>query len=224
MNGILLMDKLPGLTSARTLTRVKWHLPRGTKLGHAGTLDSFASGLLILLIGRPATRQSEKMMSWPKTYLTSIRLDMSSPTYDTDSTLQPIACSPPTLQNVQNALLRLTGVVQQVPPSFSALKVRGKRASDRYRDGEDVVLSPRPVHIYDIELTEYVWPLLKVRIECGRGTYIRAIARDLGKLLGTGGMLTELRRTRTGDFHVDQALPIDQISMENIKRLLRPMT
>jgi tRNA pseudouridine55 synthase len=221
MEGLILLDKLPGMTSANAVDRVKRLLPKGVKIGHAGTLDPFASGLLILLVGR-ATRSCERVMSWSKSYVTSIRLDMSSPTHDTES--PQIAPSAPLIprsqQDIDIALSRFVGNIQQIPPVYSALKIRGKRACDRLRAGESVELSARTVRIHAIEVLEYVGPLLKVRIDCGRGTYIRAIARDLGQALGTGGMLTELRRTRIGEFPVEKAVTLERLTAQNISQHL----
>jgi tRNA pseudouridine55 synthase len=118
--------------------------------------------------------------------------------------------------------MHFVGVIQQRPPQFSAIKIAGRRACDRVRDGQSVVLKPRTVNIYAIDLLHYEFPHLKIRIDCGRGTYIRAIARDLGESLGIGGYLTELRRTRIGEFGIAQAVTPEQLTAESLTRLLRP--
>lgn len=211
MNGVLIIDKPSGVTSAGVVNSVKRLLPRGTKVGHAGTLDPFATGLLVLLVGK-ATKRCEEMMNQPKTYDATIRLGANTETDDLESTPQPIAgATAPDESTLREALQSFIGDIQQIPPAYSALKIAGKRACDRIRAGETVELKPRTVRVYDLTLLDYAWPEAKVRIDCGRGTYIRAIARDLGKILSVGGYLTALRRTRSGAFNVDDALSIERL-------------
>ncbi|GIW76907.1 MAG: hypothetical protein KatS3mg104_1970 [Phycisphaerae bacterium] len=116
-----------------------------------------------------------------------------------------------------------TGLIQQTPPAFSALKIRGKRASDRLRQGEIIELSPRPVRIDRIDLIRYDWPDLEIRVDCGRGTYIRSIARDVGQLLGVGGYLIQLERTRIGQFTVEQSVRLETLNCENIQSFIHPI-
>jgi len=217
MNGIILLDKDPGVTSAGAVNSVKRLLPRGVKIGHAGTLDPFATGLLVLMIGK-ATKRCEDLMNQPKQYDATICMGATSETDDSETPLQLVeGATPPDEVPLQEVLKRFIGDIQQIPPAYSALKISGKRACDRVRAGETVELRPRIVRVYDITLLHYAWPSAKVRIDCGRGTYIRAIARDVGKTLGVGGYLTELRRTRSGSFNVDQALTVEQLRVDGIE-------
>jgi tRNA pseudouridine55 synthase len=223
ISGVLVLDKPAGISSARAVARVKRLLPRGTKVGHAGTLDPFATGVLLLLIGR-ATKLCEQLMDQPKTYEATVKLGANTETDDPESpeTVRDVV-SPPELETIHEALKTFVGAIEQRPPKFSALKVGGRRACDRVRDGEEVELKPRVVKIYSMEVTAYDYPLLKLRIDCGRGTYIRAIARDLGEALGTGGYLTELRRTRVGEFTIERATMIDQLDPAAIAARLTPL-
>lgn len=208
LSGLLPVDKPAGVTSARVVDRAKRLLPRGTKVGHAGTLDSFATGLLVLLVGR-ATRLCEQVMGQPKTYLATVKLGATTETDDpaAEEIPTPGAAAVPR-EAVAAALPRFVGAIRQVPPRFSALKVGGRRASDRVRAGQAVELQPRTVQVYAVELIDYAWPLARIRVDCGRGTYVRSIARDLGEALGVGGYLLELRRTRIGEVDVARAIDL----------------
>lgn len=220
IHGILNLEKPSAITSARAVAQVKRLLPRGTKIGHAGTLDPFATGVLLLLIGR-ATKLCESLMNQPKRYEAVIKLGAITATDDSDSA--EVCCpsqrinSPPVECHLIDIILsKFVGQVQQIPPIFSALKVGGKRAYQLSRNGKPPSLSPRSVTIYSIERMKYDWPLLKLRVDCGRGTYIRALARDIGAELGVGGYLTELCRTRVGPFSVESALALDHIPVADL--------
>jgi tRNA pseudouridine55 synthase len=222
MTGILNLDKPTQLSSAAAVTVVKRLLPRGTKVGHAGTLDPFATGVLLILIGQ-ATKLSERLMDSPKQYEATLKFGATTATDDLDSPPQAFAnARPPSVQDIHAALPSFRGTIQQRPPAFSALKVGGKRAYKLARSGRDVPLKPRPVRIYDINLVEYAWPLLKLRVDCGRGTYIRAIARDLGETLRCGAHLTALRRTRVGPFLIESATPLRELTLERLLAQLTP--
>jgi tRNA pseudouridine55 synthase len=220
MHGIILLDKPAGISSAGAVNSVKRVLPRKTKIGHAGTLDPFATGLLILLVGN-ATKRCEALMNQPKQYEATVRFGATTETDDPESTPQPVeGASPASVELVRDALKRFIGNIEQIPPAYSALKIAGKRACDRIRQGETVEIKPRIVRIYDIALLAYAWPDAKLRIDCGRGTYIRAIARDLGETLAVGGYLTELRRTRSGEFRVEEAATIETLQREGADRFI----
>jgi tRNA pseudouridine55 synthase len=227
VNGLILLDKPAGPTCAAIINRLKRVFPRGTKLGHAGTLDSFATGLLILLAG-PATRSCEAIMSLPKQYEATVRLGATTASDDPQMpekiTEKSVTSSgsivPPSLEQIEAALGAMIGQVLQQPPAFSALKIGGRRASDLARQGGQVNLAARPVRIDAIAITGYDWPRLGLRVDCGRGTYVRAIARDLGQALGVGGYLTQLRRTRIGPFDVGDAQGLDAILGGQTPRLL----
>lgn len=213
MDGIINLDKPAGLTSARAVDRVKRLLPRGIKIGHAGTLDPFATGVLLLLIGK-ATKACEKLMDAPKQYECTLKLGFTTPTFDPESEEIPFADSirPPSAQQIEDALPAFVGPIMQRPPAYSAIKVGGRRAYDLTREGAAVELEPRQVQVYSIGLLEYSWPILRLSIDCGRGTYIRAIARDLGEKLATGAYLTALRRTRIGAFDVKDAATLEALA------------
>ncbi len=233
MNGIINLDKPPGISSARAVARVKRLVPRGTKIGHAGTLDPFATGVLLLLVGK-ATKQCERLMDEPKQYETTIKLGATTATLDPESPeelvrgmgFQPVFSSSEqghglkTRATMEETLTRFVGEIQQRPPAFSAMKVGGQRAYKLARGGQFVELAPRTVRVYGIELLDYDWPLLRVRIDCGRGTYIRAIARDVGEALGLGGYLTQLRRMRTGSFDASGAVTLEQLDADGVERHL----
>ena len=196
LQGIINLDKPAGLSSARVVSRVKRLLPRGTKIGHAGTLDPFATGVLLLLVGK-ATKLCERLMDSPKQYEAVIKFGATTATDDPESPEQPAANVVPVgAETIAAALTNFIGLITQRPPVFSAMKIGGRRAYDLARKGQAVELAERTVRVDAVEMLDYAWPLLRVRIDCGRGTYIRAIARDLGTALGVGGYLTELRRTR----------------------------
>ncbi|MGC4030935.1 MAG: tRNA pseudouridine(55) synthase TruB [Tepidisphaeraceae bacterium] len=218
---MLNVNKPPGLTSATVVAKVKRLLGGRCKVGHAGTLDSFATGVLLILVGR-ATKRCEELMGSPKQYEATVRLGATTETLDPLSEPQPVADAiAPTAEAIREALAKQVGNVLQLPPLFSALKVGGKRASDRTRSGETIELAPRPVRIDAIELLEYQWPDCRIRIDCGRGTYVRSIARDLGQTLQTGGYLTQLCRTRVGEFWSRDAAELDSLTRETIATRLR---
>jgi tRNA pseudouridine55 synthase len=219
--GIIVLDKPIGPTSRELVNRVAALLPR-VKVGHAGTLDPLASGVLIICVG-VATRLTEIIQDLGKSYKTVIRLGARS---DTDDALGSIVAeeSPrvPTLHEVREALARLVGKVVQRPPEYSAVKIKGRRAYDLARSGESVEIPPRFVQIDRIEAIAYSWPLLEIEIDCSKGTYVRAIARDLGEALGCGGLVAALERTRIGPFTREQAIDPRALSWENIAAVIRP--
>lgn len=223
MDGILNLDKPPGLTSARAVGRVKLLLPARFRAGHAGTLDPFATGVLLVLVGT-ATRNFEALMGEPKTYEAVLRFGATTPTDDPDSAPTPIpGASPPSLWAVEQAVASFVGLVRQRPPAFSALKIGGRRAYDLARRGKPVELAEREVRIDRIELLEYAWPTASLRVQCGKGTYIRALARDLGVKLGVGAYLTALRRTAIGAYSAADSVTLERLEMEGVTgHLLRP--
>jgi tRNA pseudouridine55 synthase len=219
--GVLNIDKRAGVSSARVVGQVKRLLPCGTKIGHAGTLDPFATGVLLLLVGK-ATKLCERLMDELKQYEATVKLGATTPTDDPDSPESPTAGARPVSRDeLYAAITPLIGEIEQRPPAFSALKVGGHRAYKLARAGKTVQLKPRAVRIYNIELLDYEWPFVHLRIDCGRGTYIRAIARDLGERLGVGGHLTALCRTRIGPFTVTDAVSPEHLQIGGIETHLR---
>jgi tRNA pseudouridine55 synthase len=213
-SGVINLDKPAGISSAAAVARVKRLLPRGVKIGHAGTLDPFATGVLLLLVGK-ATKLCERLMSEPKQYEAVITLGATTETLDPES---PEITTPdardPGRSEIERALATFIGEIQQVPPAYSALKIAGRPAYDRVRAGQTVNLEARTVRVYGISLLDYHWPAAHVRIDCGRGTYIRSIARDVGNALAVGGYLRQLRRTRVGPFRIEQSVTLDRLHKE----------
>jgi tRNA pseudouridine55 synthase len=209
MNGLLVIDKPSGMTSRDVVNRVQKWFPRKTKIGHTGTLDPLATGVLVICIGA-ATRLADYVQAMGKTYTSRFRLGATSTTDDADGevTETPNA-APATREQIETALASFVGTIEQVPPAVSALKVEGSRAHDLVRKGKEVRLAPRNVRIDAIRITRYEWPFLDVEIDCGKGTYIRSIARDLGAKLGCGGLVQALRRTRIGPFTAEQGVGLD---------------
>ena len=226
--GVINLDKPPGISSARAVDRVKRVLPRGTKIGHAGTLDPFATGVLLLLVGK-ATKACERLMDAPKQYEATVTFGATTATDDPESPPTPWTpagggpIEPLPRERIEAALPSFSGRILQRPPAFSAMKIEGRRAYDVARKGGEVTLEARPVNVYGIDLLEYAWPRLRLRIDCGRGTYIRAIARDLGEALDVGGYLTELRRTKVGAFAINESVTLDRVATEGVTSHLRPV-
>ncbi|MBL9149416.1 MAG: tRNA pseudouridine(55) synthase TruB [Phycisphaerae bacterium] len=210
LEGIFVVDKPLGMSSFGVVARVRRAAGRA-KTGHAGTLDPLASGVLVLAVGK-ATRAISQLMDTDKQYRTEIDLSAFTTTDDREGERAEIAVpSPPTDDAVRAALATFVGVVQQRPPAFSAMKVDGERAYRLARAGAPPDLPPRPVRIDRVELLRYEWPIVEIAIACGKGTYIRSIARDLGIALGTGGHCATLRRTAVGPFDDRSALQLDRL-------------
>jgi tRNA pseudouridine55 synthase len=210
MDGIINLHKPVGITSAKAVYRVR-KITRIRKSGHAGTLDPGADGILVVCLGR-ATKLVEQVMDQPKVYRTSARLDVTSDSLDSDSRLIPVPVAAiPTHDEVASALDRFRGRIQQIPPKISAVKIGGRPAYKRARQGEDVELKPRSVEIYAIRLDAYDWPVIEFELTCGRGTYVRSLVRDLGAVLSTGGCLTALTRTAVGPFCLADAWTFERL-------------
>ncbi len=209
MNGLLVIDKPGGMTSRDAVNRVQRWFPRGTKIGHTGTLDPLATGVLVVCVGQ-ATRLADRVQAMGKSYASRFRLGATSDSDDADGTVTEVPnASPATREQIDAAMTRFAGVIEQLPPAVSALKVGGRRAHDIARRGEEVALAPRPVRIDAVRVLRYEWPFLDVEVDCGKGTYIRSIARDLGAALGCGGLVQTLRRTRVGPFLAEQGMSLD---------------
>ncbi|MBN9521788.1 tRNA pseudouridine(55) synthase TruB, partial [bacterium] len=221
MNGLLVIDKPGGMTSRDAVNRVQRWFPRRTKIGHTGTLDPLATGVLVVCIGA-ATRLADSVQAMGKTYHSRFRLGATSTTDDADGDVTEAGAAPVSREAIDTVLSRFVGVIEQTPPAFSAMKVDGKRAHALARAGEDVKLVARPVRVDAIRVTAYEWPYLDVEIDCGKGTYIRSIARDLGTVLGVGGLVQTLRRTRVGSFTAEQGVGVDAPPTDLAVRL-RPM-
>ena len=208
---ILYFNKPLGWTSFKLVGHVRYHICRRMgvkklKVGHAGTLDPLATGVLIVCTGK-ATKRIEEFQYHTKEYVASIRLGATTPSYDLEHEID--ATYPTehiTREAVERALQQFIGEIQQIPPAFSACMVNGKRAYDLARKGQDVELKPKLLVIDEIELLECHLPDIKIRVVCSKGTYIRALARDIGLALESGAHLTALERTRVGNVRVEECL------------------
>jgi tRNA pseudouridine55 synthase len=221
-DGLLVLDKPGGMTSRAALDRALRWFPRGTRMGHTGTLDPLATGVLVACLGS-ATRLAEYVQRMPKTYRSRFRLGVRSDTDDADGTVTPVEDTvPPDAAAVSAALAGFVGKLEQVPPAFSAAKVSGRRAYDLARAGRQLTLTARTVEVYGIEVLTYEYPSLDVEVHCGKGTYVRSLARDLGDRLGCGAMVEMLRRIRVGPFAVEDAVPLEADGEAVGGRLLPP--
>ncbi len=221
VRGILNVNKPRGLTSRAVVDRVA-RQAGGAKAGHAGTLDPLASGVLIVCIGQ-ATRLVEWIQRLPKSYRTVVLLGARSDTLDADGQIvYQTNARVPAPPDVESAATAWIGEIEQTPPDYSALKVQGRRAYDLARAGQPVDLAPRRVRIDRITVVRYDWPYLELEIDCGSGTYIRSLARDIGEALGCGGLVETLIRTRIGSFTLDRAVDLDALSTESILQHLHP--
>ncbi|MDA0835999.1 MAG: tRNA pseudouridine(55) synthase TruB, partial [Planctomycetota bacterium] len=194
------------------------------KVGHAGTLDPLATGVLIVCLG-PATRLVERLQAGAKEYRARFRFGVTSDTDDREGTLTEVADAPCVSREQLEAVLPgFVGEISQVPPQFSAVHVDGKRAYDLARAGKEVSLAPRTVTVSRLEILSFDFPDVELLIECGSGTYIRSIGRDLGEKLGCGAMMTSLMRTRIGTFSLDNAVSPDDLTRESIAgRMIPPI-
>jgi len=214
MFGFYNIHKPPGPTSHDIVTRIRRGLPRKTKVGHAGTLDPFAGGVLVVCVG-PATRLAERVQQQPKRYTAEVTLGATSTTDDTEGEVSPTeGAAPPQPLAIEAVMGQFVGKVEQTPPAHSAVHVGGRRAYELARDGQTVRLAARTVTIHSIGVVEYAWPKLTIDIRCGSGTYIRSLARDIGRALGVGGYCTALTRTAVGGFTLDGAVSVDVLDAE----------
>ncbi|MCH4148767.1 MAG: tRNA pseudouridine(55) synthase TruB [Prevotella sp.] len=212
---IFAIDKPYRMTSFGALAHVRYLLSHTlgykVKIGHAGTLDPLATGVLILCTGK-ATKKIETLQAHTKEYIATLQLGATTASYDMEHEVNAVY---PTTginkEKIEEVLSQFVGDIQQIPPTYSACKVDGERAYSLRRAGENVELKPKSIHIDEIELTDFdaVKMQMSIRVVCGKGTYIRALARDLGRALGSGAYLTMLRRTRVGDFDIEKCVDFD---------------
>jgi tRNA pseudouridine55 synthase len=207
--GLIVVDKPVGPTSHHVVQSIR----RGTrvrKVGHAGTLDPRASGVLVLCLGA-ATRLSEYLSTSTKRYEATVRFGAATRTYDTEGEVTRHTGVAPELEEIQATLPQFTGNIQQVPPPFSAIKVKGRKAYEMAREGEDFDLAPRDVTIFELEAVSYDPPDLILGVTSSAGTYIRSLANDLGEALDTGAHLASLRRTSAGPFTLEDTIPFTKL-------------
>ena len=221
MNGFLCINKPTDMTSRDAVNRVQ-RLVKPSKVGHAGTLDPLATGVLVIAVGK-ATRIVPYVQQLPKTYLATFELGKTSDTEDiTGDVTEHEVPRPPNRSDVEEVLPDFVGEIQQRPPAFSALRVNGKRAYDLARQGKEVQLKSRLITVHDIQLLHYEWPVLKLNVLCGSGTYIRSLGRDIGEQLGCGALMTALQRTAIGNFHIDHAMPTEFADKSAVETSLLP--
>ncbi|MFO7899328.1 MAG: tRNA pseudouridine(55) synthase TruB [Planctomycetota bacterium] len=218
--GFLNVDKPPKRTSHQAVAAVRRNVPDGTKVGHAGTLDPLATGVLVICVG-PATRLGEHVQRRPKRYRAEITLGATSTTDDLEGTVTPTPDARPADAGRARAVLgRFVGEIEQTPPAHSAVHVEGSRAYRLARRGERPDLPARPVAIHHIEPLRYEWPILEIDVRCSAGTYIRSLARDVGAAVGVGGYCSALTRTEVGPFTLGDAVALDEV--EPARDLIEP--
>lgn len=215
---IILIDKPANMTSFGVVARVRRVLScqagKKVKVGHCGTLDPFATGLLILVTGK-MTRRAMEFTKLDKVYEAEVILGQQSTTGDTEGEITTVSTLQPTRQQVEVALAAFSGEITQTPPIFSAIKINGQRAYKLARDGKEVEIPKRQVTIHSLEIIDYTYPSLTIRTHVSSGTYIRSLAVDIGTKLGTGAYCKELRRTKIADFSVESAKKLAEFGIEN---------
>jgi len=218
MNGLLVIDKPAGMTSHDVVNAVR-RLAGTRRVGHAGTLDPLATGVLLVLVGR-ATRLSRYLSGADKVYEATVRLGETTTTYDAEGEIverQPVKV---TRAEVEAALLAFRGPIQQLPPMYSAIKVQGQKLYQLARQGQEIAREPRPVTIKALALTAWTPPTFTLRVHCSAGTYIRSLAHDLGQVLGCGAHLTALNRLASGPFTLEQGHTLEALrALAEVERL-----
>jgi tRNA pseudouridine55 synthase len=220
-SGLLLIDKPVGITSFDIIRALR----RQTgvrKVGHAGTLDPMASGLMLMLVGT-ATKQAGRFSGLDKTYVAEMTLGATSTTGDREGELTPVSGQKPSQEQLEGALEPFVGEITQTPSQYSAIKVGGVRAYKLARAGKAVTMPPRQITIHAITLLEYAYPLVRFEAKVSSGTYIRSLAEDIGRTLQTGAYLSALRRTQIGEFSLDQAHTLDSVDAARLKVQLQPV-
>ena len=237
-SGFLIINKPKGITSFGVVAQLR-KITGIKKIGHAGTLDPLATGVLICAVGREATREIGEFLKQDKKYRATIRLGAVSSTYDAEGEIQSQTrlpdgqvSNPPAgraglksqsvaQKDIENIIKKFIGTIQQVPPIYSAKKIGGKRAYQLAREGKEVVLKPSEVTIYAIGIVSYRWPNLVLDVHCSSGTYIRSLAHDIGQTLGVGGYIEELERTAIGSIVIRDAVDLNDLAVENWREYLR---
>lgn len=230
MQGILLVDKPAGWTSfdvvnyvRRIVATAEGKKPKNCKVGHTGTLDPFATGLLILLIGKEYTKRASELSKLDKTYKVTMKLGQTSTTGDPEGEISEIVgnMSAPNKDQIEPAFEEFRGEIEQIPPVFSAIKIDGQRAYNLARAGKEVVMQPRKVTINRLEIINYNYPEVKYVADVSSGTYIRTLSEDIARILGTGAYTTDLRRTSVSTYSVEDAVSVDGLNAEIIANNLR---
>lgn len=225
-SGFLLIDKAAGPTSHDVIDALR-KITGERRIGHAGTLDPFASGLLLVAIGREATREISKFVGLDKEYEAEIVLGVRSTTLDPEGELESVPIPNLSIERLGEAMKKLTGELDQIPPMHSAIKIGGQKLYTLARQGKEIERAPRKVQVSEFEIIDHIGPIRPIgpmpvhaRIACSSGTYVRALARDLGEKLGTAAYLKNLRRTRIGPYRVEAAHRLEKITPDNWTDLL----
>jgi tRNA pseudouridine55 synthase len=224
MEGILLVNKPIGWTSFDAVNYVRRIVayaenkkPKNVKVGHSGTLDPFASGLLILLVGKNYTRRAEEFSKLDKTYSLTLRLGETSTTGDPEGQIAHISGTIPSNMDLYDVVSKYIGQIQQIPPIYSAIKIDGQRAYNLARKGVAVTMKPRTITIHKITVVNYQYPFAHLTASVSSGTYIRTLSEDIGRDLGTGAYTTELQRTHIGSYNLEQAVDTIALDISAIK-------
>ncbi len=213
--GFLLIDKPVEISSHRVINILR-KVTSVSRIGHSGTLDPLATGLLIVGVGREATRELGKLQGLDKEYIATLQFGATSDTYDANGIITVAqSASPVSQEDIENSISKFVGTIDQMPPIYSAKKIQGRKAYELARKGKDVELKSCQVTIYEIEILKYAWPQLELRVKCSSGTYIRSLAHDIGQALGCGAYLTALRRTQIGKWSIGEAVVLDSLSEDN---------
>lgn len=225
MQGLLLVDKPPGWTSFDVVNYIRQTVakylkvrPKTVKVGHCGTLDPIATGLLLILIGKEYTKRAAELTKLDKTYEVELKLGYISPSLDTETPPTLYSDKKPSRNELNKALETFKGKISQIPPVYSAIKIDGQRAYNLARAGKEVKLDARVVEIHKITLNDYNYPFVKLILDVSSGTYIRSLVSDLGEKLGTVAIMTALARTKIGNYYLKDAIKIDGSDIELITK------
>jgi len=208
-HGILLINKPSGRTSFSIIPKLRYLL-KEKKIGHGGTLDPLATGVMVYLVGKQYTKMADSFLGDHKEYIATIRLGEERDSYDIDGQVVETSDHIPSLEDVKDAMKSFDGEVAQVPPMFSAKKVNGKKLYELARKGEEIIRKPKVVWM-SCEILNYTYPQLEIRVKCSSGTYIRSIAHDLGEILGCFGCIEKLERTKSGNFSIENCYTLEEI-------------
>lgn len=220
MQGLILLNKPKGITSFSAVSKIKW-LANEKRVGHTGTLDPLATGVLPIFLGR-ATALSGILLDADKSYIATVRLGITTDTCDITGTVTREREVNVTEAELKAVLEKFKGETEQIPPMYSALKKDGVRLYNLAREGKTVEIEPRKISISRIELTEFSGDTFKLSVDCSKGTYIRSLCRDIGEALGCGATMTELVRTATSGFCLDSAVSLDDLTKDNIRGFIKP--
>ncbi len=213
-SGYILIDKAKTWTSFDVVAKLRG-ITGVKKIGHAGTLDPIATGLLIVAIGRDATKHIDEYMKMDKVYIVKAKLGEESATYDTEGEIIIKESDEVEEKNLIDVINKYIGETEQIPPMYSAKKIKGKKLYELARQGKEVEREPVKININNIELINYEYPWFEMKVDCGSGTYIRSLVHDIGKDLNTGAVMYELRRVSIGDFNIKKAVQIEQLNSDS---------